>query len=356
MKAMIMAAGVGSRLMPLTIDVPKPMIPMGNIPLMENTVHLLKKHACTEIISNLHYHADMINNYFKDGRDIGVSMQYSNEDELMGTAGGVKKCEWFLDDTFVVMSGDALSDVDLTKLWEEHKKRGALATIALKNVEEVEHFGVVVTDENGRIERFQEKPSRGVALSNAANTGIYIFEKEIFRHIPSKQFYDFGKQVFPHLVKIGAPFYGVNINEYWCDIGNLDTYRQAHKDILNNELLYQPEGEIIIIDNQAKILLGKGSKIGENVIFKGQVVIGDNCIIEDNARIDNSVIWNNTIIDKKAYLEDCVIASKCYIGKNSKIQKAAVLASHCNIASGVIVEANSKVFESLDKKMNLEQG
>ncbi|HEX3011817.1 MAG TPA: nucleotidyltransferase family protein, partial [Syntrophomonadaceae bacterium] len=168
---MIMAAGVGNRLMPLTAEIPKPMVPMANRPLMEHIVTLLTRHGFNNIISNLYYHADNIYNYFLDGGKYGANMLYSREEELMGTAGGVKNCAWFLDDTFVIVSGDALTDVNLTRLVDEHKKRGALATIALKEVEQVEQFGVVITNENGRIHSFQEKPRQEEALSNKANTG-----------------------------------------------------------------------------------------------------------------------------------------------------------------------------------------
>jgi len=168
LKAMIMAAGVGSRLMPLTLDIPKPMVPMANRPLMEIIVDLLAEHGISEMIANLHYHADAIEDYFGDGKRFGVSMSYSPEKELMGTAGGVKLCEWFLDDTFIIVSGDALTDIDLSALVAEHRAQGALATIALKEVREVEQFGVVVCDEKGRIERFQEKPRPEEALSNLA--------------------------------------------------------------------------------------------------------------------------------------------------------------------------------------------
>lgn len=203
MKAMIMAAGVGSRLMPMTAGVPKPMIPMANQPLMANTVRLLARHGFTELIANLHYHGDQIRAYFRDGSDFGVSMHYSPEDELLGTAGGVKRCAWFLDDTFVIVSGDALTDIDLTRLMEAHRRRGALATIALKEVPDVEHFGIVITDGDQRIRSFQEKPRPEEALSQVANTGIYVFEPEIFQFIP-EGFYDFGKQLFPGWCKWAA--------------------------------------------------------------------------------------------------------------------------------------------------------
>ncbi|MGI5911686.1 MAG: sugar phosphate nucleotidyltransferase [Syntrophomonadaceae bacterium] len=308
MKAMIMAAGVGSRLMPLTANIPKPMVPVGNIPLMERIVKLLKEHGFYEIICNLHYHPDIIYNHFGDGKKYGVTMQYSLENQLMGTAGGVKKCQWFLDDTFVVISGDILTDINLERLLKTHLQKGALATIALKEVEQVEQFGVVITNEKGRIINFQEKPSLGEALSHNANTGIYVFEPEIFKYIPDQEFHDFGKQVFPYLVKIGAPFYGTTVKEYWCDVGNISTYCQAHSDILQQQVKIDIVGEIFeTLDGSSRILMGEETSIGKNVRFAGDVVIGSGCWIGDNTYISNSIIWDNNLIKEKSIFEKTII-------------------------------------------------
>lgn len=345
MKAMIMAAGVGSRLMPLTMQIPKPMVPMANRPLMQNIVEVLHKHGFNELIANLHYHADVIENYFGDGSRFSVDITYSKEQELLGTAGGVKNCEWFLDDTFVVMSGDALTDVDLTNLLEAHKKNGALATIALKPVEEVEHFGVVITDEKGLIKRFQEKPRREEALSNLANTGIYIFEPEIFKYIPARQFYDFGKQVFPHLVKIGAPFYGTIIDDYWCDVGNLETYRQAHSDILEGKVNVAVEGKINSTPH-GKVLLGEGTEIDPEVTLEGNIVLGSYCKVEKGAVIKDSVVWAHTTVSRYAVLEKCVLGQNCLIGRNTEIKPGAVIASGCTLEDNVDINPGQKVFSS----------
>ncbi len=327
MKAMIMAAGVGSRLMPMTADIPKPMIPMANQPLMANTVQLLQEHGFRSIIANLHYHADYINAYFGDGQALGVSMDYSREEELMGTAGGVKRCEWFLDDTFVIVSGDALTDIDLTLLVQAHQRKGALATIALKEVEDVEHFGIVITDEDGLIKSFQEKPRSEEALSRVANTGIYVFEPEIFKYIPAGQFYDFGKQVFPHLVKAGCPFYGVTVDGYWCDVGNIDTYRQAHADILAGRVRVDMGGRLLSSENAGRALLGEGAQVGNNVRFSGSVVIGSGCRIGDNVKISDSVIWNDTIIGDHSTIHGAVIGANCKVSPGSCIEIGAVIAS-----------------------------
>jgi len=327
MKAMIMAAGVGSRLMPMTADIPKPMIPMANRPLMANTVQLLQEHGFISIIANLHYHADYISNYFGNGQAFGVSMDYSPEEELMGTAGGVKRCEWFLDDTFVIVSGDALTDIDLALLVQVHKRKGALATIALKEVEDVEHFGIVITNEDGLIKSFQEKPRPEEALSRVANTGIYVFEPEIFKYIPAGQFYDFGKQVFPHLVKAGCPFYGVTVDGYWCDVGNIETYRQAHADILTGKVRVSIEGRLLSSENGGKVLQGEGVQFGKNVSLTGSVVIGSGCSIGDNVAISDSVIWNDTIIEDHSTIQGAVIGANCRVSSSINIEMGAVIAS-----------------------------
>ena len=230
MKAMIMAAGQGTRLLPLTADTPKPMLPIGGKPLIEHIISLLREHDFTEIIANLHYLPDKIRDYFGDGSRFGVKLFYSPEPELLGTAGGVRRCTWFLAETFLVISGDALTNIDLTSFYEYHLRKGALATIALKKVQEVSQYGVVITDNEGRINQFQEKPKHEEAFSDLANTGIYIFEPEILNLIPEMEFYDFGKQLFPLLVDQQQKFYGWKTDCYWCDIGAIDIYQQAKLD------------------------------------------------------------------------------------------------------------------------------
>ncbi len=354
MKAMIMAAGVGSRLMPLTTKIPKPMIPMANVPLMESIVTLLRIHGFDDLICNLYYHAGNISSYFGDGSKFGVKMQYSLEDELMGTAGGVKNCEWFLDDTFAVISGDALTDINLGALLEAHRQRGALATIALKEVQQVEHFGVVITDDQGRIERFQEKPRPEEALSHLANTGIYIFEPGIFKYIPARQFYDFGKQVFPHLVRTGAPFHGLPVQDYWCDVGNISTYCQAHADILQQRVKTAASGKVINTAEGARVLLGEGTVCGRNVRFDGSVVIGSGCKVGSNVYLSNSIIWDNTVIKDKSVIKEAVVGADCILGRGVKLNAGAVVAAGCILQDEVEVPPQSKVFYTAGDELHLE--
>lgn len=331
MKAMIMAAGVGSRLMPMTRDIPKPMIPMANRPLMADTVELLQEHGFNNIIANLHYRADYISSYFGDGQAWGVSLDYSREKELMGTAGGVKRCQWFLDDTFVIVSGDALTDINLTQLLRVHREKGALATIALKEVPDVENFGIVITGEDGLIRSFQEKPSAAEALSRLANTGIYVFEPEIFDYIPCDQFYDFGQELFPQLVQCSAPFYGVTVADYWCDVGNIETYRQAHADILAGKVRVKTEGRMLEGEAEGRVLLGAGVQLGKNVTFRGSVVIGPGCQIGDNAMIGDSVIWRDTTIGAETSIQAAVIGTDCRIGPGTVVEVGSVIASSTNL-------------------------
>lgn len=358
MKAMIMAAGVGSRLEPLTCNIPKPMVPVANRPVMEHTIKLLKKHNITEIAANLWYLPDKIRDFFRAGSDYGVSIRYSHEKELMGTAGGVKKLQDFLDETFVVISGDALTDIDLGGLIETHRRNRSLATIALRPVEDPRHFGVVITNEEGRIEAFQEKPQPGEELSRLANTGIYIFEPEIFRYIPSDVNYDFGKQVFPALVKERLPFFGHVMKEYWCDIGTLDQYREGNYDVLRGRVkidipgnwhpraVYVGEGSYIAPTARLgdKVLIGKNCHLEDGVEIFGETVIGDNCLLQENAAVFGSIIWNNTRIEKGTRLVDCVVGSECYLQKGSIIGTGAILSDSCVIESGECIESNAKVW------------
>lgn len=343
MRAMIMAAGAGTRLMPLTKKVPKPMVPVANRPLMENILGVLKAHGFDEIIANLHCQSPLIKGYFHDGRDFDVELIYSEEEKLMGTAGGVRRCAWFFQDTFVVMSGDALTDVNLTDLVAVHKRKGALATIALKPVENVENYGVVIIDEDERIRSFQEKPRPDQALSRVVNTGIYVFEPEVFRHIPEEEFYDFGKQVFPHLVKIGAPFYGHVTEDYWCDVGDIDTYRRAHADVLAGKVKYEPGGQILTGTLGTQVLLGEEIELGKGIVLKGNVVIGPRCRIQDEVVIEDSIIWENTVLQRRSKVSQSVIGAGCLVGEDAIVNPGAVVASGQIVRVGTNIPAGARI-------------
>jgi len=323
-KAFILAAGAGTRLRPLTFELPKPMIPLVNKPVLEHTIDNLKRHNVSSIMMNLHTMPELITNYFGNGENFGVEISYSKEETLLGTAGGLKKCKNFFDSTFAVMSGDGLSDVDITSAVEFHKKKKSLATMVLKKVETKFSYGITLTNRFNKIVDFVEKPSWGDVFSDTVNTGIYIFEPEIFKYIPDG-FYDFGKDLWPKLLKLNKPIYAYIMNGHWTDIGNIDEYKNGTRDILEGKIIVKINGKKIkntevIMDTGSefdktvkfigKSVIGKNCKIGKNVVIDNGTVIGDNVKIQNDAIIKDSIIWNNTVIGKKARLCSSIIGVK----------------------------------------------
>lgn len=371
MRAMIMAAGVGSRLEPLTINVPKPMVPVINKPAMEHIINLLKSHGITKIVVNLWYLPQHIEAYFGDGSNFGVKLRYSRERELQGTAGGVLFAEDLLlchswsgqmettpsQGTFILMAGDALTTANLTKLVKFHKSREALVTIGLKRVTDVSGFGIVVTDKQGRILKFQEKPLPSEAESDLANTMIYVFEPEIFKYIPPYGKPDFGRDIFPLLIQENVPFYGFPIDEYWSDIGTLAQYHNTHKDILcGNVGIALPGKEIkpgIFISEDTRIscdtelrppvFIGKHVKIDKNTIIGPYTVIGDRCEISEHVYISGSTVWNNTKIGSGANLKDCIVGSDCCLAAGSSLGEGVVLSDECIVEEGSIIRENVRI-------------
>src|SRR5438046_1314469 len=242
MKAVVMAGGEGTRLRPLTSNQPKPMVPIVGKPCMEHILELLRSHGFTDIVVTVAFLPQAIRSYFGDGENLGLSIEYSVEESPLGTAGSVRLASGRLDDTFLVISGDALCDVDLGKIVELHREKNAAVTIGLKSVENPLEFGIVVTDEDGRVERFLEKPSWGQVFSDTINTGIYVLEPEVLRHIPKDRPFDFSKELFPLLLEMGRPIYGCVCDGYWQDIGNLDQYRQANFDALDEKIAFNISG------------------------------------------------------------------------------------------------------------------
>lgn len=315
LKAMIMAAGVGSRLDPLTKAVPKPLVPIANRPVMDILIDNLKSIGVKDIVANTYYFADKIINRYKN-INFGVNFEFIKEQTLSGTAGGLKKCQFFFDknDEFLVLSADGLTNADLQKGIDIHRKSGAIATIGIKRIphEEVSHFGVVVTDENGFITEFQEKPSIEEAKSNFINTGIYIFDYKIFDYIPENTFYDFAKNVFPKLLK------EKNINtfiieNYWTDIGTLEQYKQSTQDLFDGACSFS-HGQVIRTAYGQYI--SATSTLPDDLKFIGNSTIGCNCSIGRNVIIENSIIWDNVKIADGVKISNCVVASGSEIREN----------------------------------------
>lgn len=333
MKAMILAAGVGSRLDPLTRRIPKPMVPIVNRPVMEHIIELLAKHGVTDIMVNLHYLADQIENYFKDGSKWGVKIKYSKEDRLWGDAGSVKRCEDFFDDTFLVVGGDDLADIDLSRMLRLHKEKKALATIALSLVDDPSEYGIALLNERGRITRFLEKPRGEVIFSNTANTGVYVFEPSVLDFIPRGVAYGFGHNVFPMLLEHRTRFYGYLTSSYWRDVGNLKQYQQTHYDVLDGRVSiriphkeirkYVWIGEGVEIDPSAEIgypvVIGKNCKIGKDAKVKEYSVLADDCVVEQGATVKQSVLWHGATVMEGTVLERCVVGTGCRVKSNAAV-------------------------------------
>ena len=322
-KAMVLAAGLGTRLRPLTDLISKPMAPIVNRPVMEHIIKLLAKHGFKDIVCNLHYFPDEIKNHFRDGSKWGVNIVYSFEEELLGTAGGVKKVEdFFQGQTFLVISGDALTDIDLSNAYDFHKEKKGKATLILTEVEDTTQFGVVILDGEKRIKGFQEKPLSGEAKSNLANSGIYFFEPDIFEYMPPRgQFYDFGKNLFPDLLEKDIPYYGYKHNKYWNDVGSLDEYQQGNFDALEGRVEVDIPGKMI----KNGVWIGRNCKIQKDVIIIPPVCIGDDCTINKGAKLYGPMILgNNTTVDERAILYRGIKWGSGYVGKDASLIGAII--------------------------------
>lgn len=340
MKAVIMAGGSGTRLRPLTCHLPKPMVPVANKPMSEHIVNLLKQHGFNDITFTLHYLPQAISNYFGDGSDRGLNIRYSTEEgRPLGTAGCVKAIQDFLDETFLVISGDGLTDIDLTKAVEFHRAKKSKATLVLKRVENPLDYGVVITDGEGRIQRFVEKPGASEIFSDTVNTGIYILEPEVMLYVVMGREQDFSNDLFPLLLLRNEPMFGYVADGYWCDIGNLAVYRTSHADLLNGAMKIDfstPRigegifvGEGTQIDSTVKlsgpVLIGKNCRIGKDVVIDPHTVIGDNVIIQEKATLKHPIVWSNTYIGNGASLRACIVCNNSTVHRGATVLEGAVI-------------------------------
>jgi len=365
MKAVIMAGGFGTRLRPLTSDIPKPMVPMVNKPIMEHIVDLLKSHGLKDIVSTLFFQPDAITGYFGDGSAFGVNMQYRKAEADYGTAGSVRNAKDFLDERFLIISGDVLTDFDLTAAIRFHEERKAKATLLLTRVTNPLQYGVVLTKENGKIARFLEKPSWGEVFSDTINTGIYIIEPEVLDLIPEKQEFDFSKNLFPILLKRDLGLFGYIAKGYWKDIGSLNEYQDAHMDALRGDIKLHVVGtkkeNLIIGENTiveadprhltGTIIIGKNCRIHNGVVISNSV-IGDNCEIFPGTVIRNSIIWNESKIDSRSELSMDVIGSKCTINEDVTILENVFIGGSCTIGKRSKLLSNIKIWPN----KNIEEG
>ncbi|MGD1856963.1 MAG: sugar phosphate nucleotidyltransferase [Leptolyngbyaceae cyanobacterium] len=377
MRAVLMAGGSGTRLRPLTCDLPKPMVPVLNRPIAEHIVNLLKRHDIKEVIATLYYLPDVMRDYFQDGHDFGVQMTYAvEEDQPLGTAGCVKNISELLDDTFLVISGDSITDFDLTKAIQFHKEKGSKATLVLTRVPNPIEFGVVITDEECRIKRFLEKPSTSEIFSDTVNTGTYILEPEVLDYLPPSQEQDFSKDLFPLLLEKGEPMYGYVADGYWCDVGHLEAYREAQYDALHEKVLVDfayPEvssgvhvGQNTHIDPTAVIkppvLIGRNCRIGARVTLEPGTVIGDNVTVGSDADLKRPIIWNGAIIGEETHLRACVIARGTRADRRAHVLEGAVVGAlstvgeEAQISPGVRVWPSKRIESGATLNINLIWG
>jgi NDP-sugar pyrophosphorylase family protein len=333
MKAMVLAAGLGTRLRPITYATPKPMVPVANRPVMEHILRLLARHGFTETIANLHWFPEQIEGRFGDGSELGLALSYSREEQLLGTAGGVRNASGFLGDSFLVVAGDALTDIDLGAMQEFHESHDGVATVATKRVSDTDQYGVVIAGEDRRIQGFQEKPDPAEALSDLANTCIYMFRTEVFDFFPAPgaskaaspgdpaEFADWAMDVFPALLEGDVPFYSHEIEAYWNDIGNLEELREGNLDALRGKVGLDLGGEVVDGvrtgaaaseegPSGAPVLLGPGCEIGDDVRIDGPSVIGAGARVGDGCRLREVIVLSGADIPARSVLAGAIAAKR----------------------------------------------
>jgi mannose-1-phosphate guanylyltransferase / phosphomannomutase len=358
-KAVVMAGGEGARLRPLTSRMPKPLVPVVGTPVLEHILRLLREHGITQVVVTLAYLGAEIRNRLGDGADLDMEIEYVVEDRPLGTAGSVRNAAHLLEDTFLVISGDALTDIDLTKVMTAHKERGSHATIVLHSVPNPLEYGVVVTDDDGNIKRFLEKPSWGEVFSDHANTGIYVIEPKVLDHIKADTNADWSQDVFPTMLRRHEPLHGIVVDDYWTDIGSIQSYLQANWDALDGKVRCHIPGH-----REGNVWMGEGVEIGIGVQLDGPAFIGDEVklkagailnehavidkysVIDDNTKISNSIVWPHSYIGERARLRQAIVCRNVTIKNDCLLEENSVVADECILGKGTQVRAGVKVWPS----------
>src|SRR5487761_592439 len=358
MKAVVMAGGEGSRLRPLTVSRPKPMAPIVGRPVMEHILYLLKSHGITEVVVTVQYMASAIEDYFGDGSSLGMKIAYSREETPLGTAGSVKNAEELLQEPFLVISGDAMTDYNLTEINKYHQEKKAMATLTLAHVHNPLEYGVIITNEEGHITQFLEKPSWGEVFSDTINTGIYVLDPKIFAYFEKNKPFDFSQELFPMMLAKGDPIYGYVAEGYWCDVGNLAEYMRANADILQGQVklpipgedigggIWVEEGVEIAPSAQifGPVYIGQNARIRDGVIIHGPSCIGHYTILDDHAQIDRSVVWNNSYIGERAELRGALVGASTSVKSRAVMFEGAVIGDHSVINENAIVQPGVKIW------------
>ncbi|MGC0319319.1 mannose-1-phosphate guanylyltransferase/phosphomannomutase [Kitasatospora acidiphila] len=359
MKAVVMAGGEGTRLRPMTSSMPKPLLPVANRPIMEHVLRLLKRHGLTDTVVTVQFLASLVKNYFGDGEELGMNLTYANEEVPLGTAGSVKNAEDALrDDSFLVISGDALTDFDLTELISFHRSKGALVTVCLTRVPNPLEFGITIVDDDGRVERFLEKPTWGQVFSDTVNTGIYVMEPEVFDYVAAGTPVDWSSDVFPQLLKEGKPVYGYVAEGYWEDVGTHESYGKAQADVLEGKVDVELDG----FEISPGVWVAEGAEVDPEAILRGPLYIGDYAKVEAGVELrEHTVLGSNVVVKRGAFLHKAVIHDNvyvgpqtnlrgCVVGKNTDVMRAAriedgaVIGDECLIGEESIIAGAVRVY------------
>ncbi|GAA3191935.1 mannose-1-phosphate guanyltransferase [Actinocorallia longicatena] len=359
MKAVVMAGGEGTRLRPMTANQPKPLLPVINRPIMEHVLRLLKRHGFTETVVTVQFLAALIRNYFGDGEELGMALQYATEEVPLGTAGSVKNAEDALkDDRFLVISGDALTDIDLTEMVRFHKENGALVTIGLKRVPNPLEFGIIICDEEGRIQRFLEKPTWGQVFSDTVNTGIYVMEPEVLERVAAGESVDWSSDVFPELLAEGAPLFGYVADCYWEDVGTHESYLKAQADMLSGKIDIEIDGfevspgvwvaEGAEVDPEATLkgplYIGDYAKVEAGAELREYTVLGSNVVVKEGAFLHRAVIHDNVFVGPSTNLRGCVVGKNTDIMAGARIEEGGIVGDECVIEAEALVQNGVKVY------------
>src|SRR3954471_11578982 len=359
MRAVVMAGGEGTRLRPMTANQPKPLLPVVNRLIMEHVLRLLKRHGFHETVVTVHFLAALVRNYFGDGEELGMDLTYATEETPRGTAGSVKNAEAARrDEPFLVISGDALTDIDLTDMVRFHRERGALVTIGLKRVPDPLEFGIIIVDEEGRIDRFLEKPTWGQVFSDTVNTGIYVMEPEVFEHVADNDVVDWSGDVFPQLVKAGAPLYGYVADGYWEDVGTFESYLKAQADVLNRQVDVELEGfelspgvwqaEGAEVDPEAvlkgPLFIGDYAKIDAGAELREYTVLGSNVVVKGGAFLHRAVVHDNVFIGPSVNLRGCIIGKNTDVMRGARIEEGAVVGDECIVEREAYLSSGVRVY------------
>jgi mannose-1-phosphate guanylyltransferase / phosphomannomutase len=358
MKAVVMAGGEGTRLRPLTSNQPKPMVPIVGRPCLEHILELLKEHAFGQVVVTVAFLPQAIRSYFGDGSNFGLEIEYSVEETPLGTAGSVRLASGRLEDTTLIISGDALCDIDLTRLVAFHREKNAAVTIGLKSVENPLEFGIVVTDEDGRVERFLEKPSWGQVFTDTINTGIYVIESEVLKHVPRNRPYDFSKELFPLLLEMGRPIYGHVCEGYWQDIGNLDQFRQANFDALDEKVrLSIPgmrlRGNVWVGDGvdleqvesvEGPAFIGSDCRIAPDAYVGPYSVLGSGVTLREHARVSHAVIDAGTYVGRAAIVEGAIVGRSCDIRTHARLHEGVAVGDHVILGDQSVIYPGVRIY------------